>query len=242
MQGWTSSVLVAPLLRASSSRAGPWRTACDDAASPPYVSQPSLPAPIPLQRHLRPRGWMPLQRELIQCSTTGVTTTSKTAALFLPFVSGGRRPDPAIPAQIRCSCNRIRPLSDSHLGLGPGVAAGPSCGPVVVDWDGAYGWPWRLEWPVRASHYCGRVRQRLRVVWRRPVTLSISAWCLAGARLPLSRPSPVTAPWGVAAAGKLLIPRHDVTCRCAPPTFVGESSNSSARCGGGWQALRPPSV
>jgi hypothetical protein len=44
------------VLRASSSRAGPRWTACDDAASPPCASQPSPSAPFPLQRHLRHRG------------------------------------------------------------------------------------------------------------------------------------------------------------------------------------------
>ena len=46
---------------------------------------------------------------------------------------------------------------------------------AVAGWDRAYGWPWRLEWPVHTSHYCGRVRQRLRVVWRRSAALSVSA-------------------------------------------------------------------
>ena len=85
--------------------------------------------------------------------------------------------------------------------------------------------------PVRASHCCGRVRKRLRTVWRRP---SHAGWCapptIAGefengsaqcggdqqppfiwcyslsARLPLSRASPGTALRGVAAAGKAALP------------------------------------
>jgi hypothetical protein len=73
------------------------------------------------------------------------------------------------------------------------------------------------------SYSHGRVRERLRTVWRRPAPPT-------GARLPPSRASPRTAPHGAAAAGALLRLGADV-CRCVPPIVAGESGNGSARCG-----------
>jgi hypothetical protein len=61
-------------------------------------------------------------------------------------------------------------------------------------------------WLVRASHYRGRVREWLHAVWRRPATSLHLVLSLGGARLPLSRASPGTAPRGVAAAGKAPLP------------------------------------
>ena len=58
---------------------------------------------------------------------------------------------------------------------------------------------------------------------------------VAGARLPLLRVSPATAPRSVAANNDPLC-LSMMSCRCAPPTIAGESGNGSVRCGGGWQA------
>jgi hypothetical protein len=82
---------------------------------------------------------------------------------------------------------------------------------------------------VRASHRCGRVRERLR-------TCGGGRHTLAGARLPPSWASPGTAPRGVAAAGNPVI-----ACQGTPPTVAGESGIGSAQCGSARQAP-PPSV
>jgi len=63
---------------------------------------------------------------------------------------------------------------------------------------------------------------------------------VAGARLPLLRASPATAPRSVAATGDPLY-LGMMSCRCAPPTIAAESGNGSMRCGGGWQAPYPSS-
>jgi hypothetical protein len=75
-----------------------------------------------------------------------------------------------------------------------------------------------------ASHRRGRVRARLRTVWRQPTNTTVHARMLVGARLPSSRASPGTAPHNVEAADTPILSYLGFdACRCASPIITGES-------------------
>jgi len=123
-------------------------------------------------------------------------------ALPLPFVSGGRRPDLAVPARIHCAFHWIRPSPTPHLDWGPGtVAVRRAVLTCSRDGHGVYDSAAALVTPPAAS--TGQQRRGAHSLAAGLPAAGLRArGCLAGARLPPLRASPRKAPHGVSAAGK----------------------------------------